>query len=698
MSKKKKDNLAGSTKVEVAEVTSASLGQSTPMPKAMQGESPMLKNLFFGSLILMLFIFLFSGFNVGFHKDEMDMNSYCKANVQYYLTGGKDTTYLGLNTKDEHYVDILLRYYGSAFEYIPVIFNKVTGIGKGPNEYNSRHIFIQLFAVLALLFAGLIARKAGGWRASLFTIWLLYLTPIFFGLSLFNSKDIPFCAGYLASLYFIIRFLEEMPSPTWRTTLTLMGAFAFTTGTRIGGVLLLFYLGLFLVVYTVMQTGMRQQVFANIKQIFIKLAVVAGGGITLVVITWPFVLSNPVENLGVVLTVVKKFPLRIPLNFEGYLTDSLSLPAHYLLKMMGITLPVFALLAVIVGVVCVFAMKLVDRKLGFLILFSSLFPLLYAIATQVAVYSSWRHFLFVYPGLCVFAGVTLDYLFVRLKNPAYQAALVAACLLAMAKPVSWVIKNHPYGYCYFNEFAGGYKGAFNGYETDYWKITMKDGLEWLMKHERIMDSKDTVTICSDMDIFIRYYVSRHYPGAKVKVEQNDLTTRNGNPWKYCVFSKQFLSPEYLEKYYPPKQTIYAQTIDGMPETVILKDTIRYDISAKNAYIAGNYRLADSFLTEHFKLSPDNIGMYGVYALIKAEQGKYEDAIKYAKIALEYNLSTFTNYNALCALGEAYATQGQIDFAIEKLNEAMALVGRGPANDILAKVMQIKNSQAQGGGK
>ncbi len=691
MSQKKKQVPGGMSQPQLEERKPDSI--TVPAANtALALESPLLKKFFFGSILLMLIIFVTSGYNVGFHTDESDMNNYGKANVAYYTSGGKDTSCLGLLTDDDTRIETIFRYYGSGFEYLPVIFNKLTGLDKGANEFNSRHIFINIFGVLALLFSGLIAKKLGGWRAALFTVWLIFLTPTIFGLTLFDSKDIPFCAGYTAMLYLIINLLEELPNPTWRTTLLLMLAFAYTMSTRVAGLLLILTLGMFIVIYGISKTGMFKLILGNIKQIILKLSIIFFGGLILVVITWPFLLMNPVHNFFEALSVVKKFPMMIPLNFEGIYMSSLTVPAYYLPKSMLITIPIFATLAILTGILIAFLKKKeYDWRITTLILFTSIFPIVYAIVSNVVIYTLWRHFLFIYPGLCIIAGIGLNHIFSNLKQQRYRIALIVVCALGMLRPVMWSVNNFPYNYCYFNEFVGGYKKAYYEYETDYWKITMKNCLEWMMKNEPIMQSKDSITVGTDMPMFVQYYLKHHYKGAKVKVVLNDVPTRYGVPWTYCIFSKQFINPEYFEKFYPPKGSIFAEKIDGLTECVVLKDTARLDLLARKAYESRNSVAADSLLSLYLtRDAPDNVGLFGVMAFIKAQVRKNDEAFKYASLGLQYNISPISNYFAVSGIGLAYANQGQYDKAIEKLKEAINILpDNGLANNVLNAVLKIK---------
>src|SRR6185437_10471086 len=387
------------------------------------GNDSISKKIFFFSLVAMLLVTWISGYNVGFHVDEMDMNTYCKANYAYYLSGGKDKSFLEPGGENEYVIDSNLRFYGSAFEYIPVGFNKITGLDKGTQEFNSRHIFIQLFGIIAILFAGLITARLSNWRAAIFTEWLLFLTPTFFGSILFNSKDIPFCTGYIASIYFIICFLQELPVPSWKMSLFLLFSFAFTTGTRIGGLLLIFYLLLFVALFFLIDKSLRSQLKQNVASLSVKLIVIILGCLCLVIVTWPFLIQNPVTNLSETLNVVKKYPVKIKLNFDGEVINSLKLPPYYLVKFMFITIPLFIQICIIVSIVLLFLKRnLSNRKYLFLILFTSIFPILYAILTKAALYSGWRHFLFIYPGFVIIAGIGLNNILDTVNKTIYRVA------------------------------------------------------------------------------------------------------------------------------------------------------------------------------------------------------------------------------------------------------------------------------------
>lgn len=632
---------------------------------------PIFKKAFLGSIIFMLLFFWISGYNVGYHQDEMDMNIYGKANIAYYASGGKDTTYLGSEDYLGYHVDKLLRYYGSAFEYIPVLINKVTGLDKTKEEFNVRHAVTQIFGVLCILFSGLVARRFGGWRAALITAWQLFLSPIIFGHTLFNTKDIPFCAGYIATLYFIIEFLEELPKPSWKTSIYLIIAIAFTLGIRIGGLLLFFYFALFALIYLFKKKEAMMPLAQTLPPIVIKGVTIFLASMVIVILSWPYVLQNPLHNLFETFNVVKKFPTVVKLAFEGVYMESTQIPAHYLPKFMFITIPVMILVLAAYGTfIGLFKHKKYNVVLISFIIFTSIFPIVYAVLTNVPLYSAWRHFLFTYPGIVIIATIGIHEMMDKVKKPTLQVAVIAICALGMARPTWWMIKNHPYEYTYFNELGGGFKKAFYEYETDYWEITAKNTVDYLMRTESRMQGKDSVFVVTNLENFVKLYIAKNYPGTKVRVTNVGVLSRYGQNWTYGIFNTIFLRPEFLEDNWPLCMTTHAEYIDDLPVTILVKDTVRVDWLAQVAFAEGDYVKADSMIKYYLaKICPENKGLLGLLSLANGNMNKCDESIKYANECLRLNISAYANYDAYCGLGVAYGNLKKFDSSIAYLQEA-----------------------------
>jgi hypothetical protein len=170
--------------------------------------------------------------------------------------------------------------------------------------------------------------------------------------------------------------------------------------------------------------------------------------------------------------------------FEGETVPSTQLPRHYLLKYLGISMPPFLLLGASVGV----AASLVEQRraprsrvaLSLLLLQSWLFlPILAFVVRPPNVYDGLRHFLFLLPALALFHAFGIAWLLVRLGRAGPRRLVGCLAVLLTVSPAISVVRLHPYQMTYFNPFVGGLAGAHGRYETDYWLLSFREGIEWL---------------------------------------------------------------------------------------------------------------------------------------------------------------------------------------------------------------------------
>jgi hypothetical protein len=115
------------------------------------------------------------------------------------------------------------------------------------------------------------------------------------------------------------------------------------------------------------------------------------------------------------------------------------------------------------------------------LLLGGLFPLVYLTVTAPALHNGIRHFLFLYPALCVCAawGYLRFNEWLIAERPVLVLPSRVAFALLLSLPAWHLYKLHPYQYIYFNTLVGGPSGAYGAYEGEYWFTSSKHAVEQL---------------------------------------------------------------------------------------------------------------------------------------------------------------------------------------------------------------------------
>jgi hypothetical protein len=537
-------------------------------------------------------------------------------------------------------------------------------------EFNTRHALNQVFAVLTVLFAALLVRLLGvGYFGAVITSLLLMCSPTFVGHGFMNTKDIPFAFGYTASLYFMVRLLKELPKVRWGSLVGFMVSLWILMSIRPAGLIVLAYCGFFGLSYIWLRPTSRTDSKVLLYSI-LKVAVAMIVAYALTVAIWPTLHKSPLTGYLELFNYVKKFPQRIPLLFNGQEIDSLTIPKNYLYRILGLTIPAALLFSFFAGLI-IMAIRIFQRKFysEIFLLFIGLFPVMYAVSSKVNLYSQWRHFLFLYPVLVGFVGFTIARL---LLNSPLQKQLIAigVLLLTMAHPIYSIAKDHKYAYFYYNEFSGGLKKTFADYESDYWQISLKPSVEWLMKNEpSIATSKDSVTVITNALSATRYLFKKRYPHAKVKVVYSGVKGYGSLKWDYAIFSSLFVPREVLLFGWPPYGTIYSEKLDGQSLMVVMKHTDHDDEDAMKAMQQLQWAKADSLFTAYLSKNPTNYGLYPPAVLAKYNLNKPNEGIllaQRASVAIASD-ALLRYYTGLC-----WWSKGNTKNAIQEMNASIQL--------------------------
>ncbi|MBN2635435.1 MAG: phospholipid carrier-dependent glycosyltransferase, partial [Prolixibacteraceae bacterium] len=227
------------------------------------------RNAFIATLLVAAIILALLAPKAAVNVDEQLHYPHAKKVVSWYFTKGQDAS--NLDTPKTN-----LKYYGQSVDNLSALVNRVFNV---QNEFLIRHYIGALFFFLLILFAGLLAFEVSeSFWVSALTVISVLLMPRLFGQAFGNLKDIPFATGYLAGIYFIIRYLKELPEPKWKTVVALGAAIAFTVSVRAGGFILFAYFGMALLFTLILKPFLLKHIVST------KLCLVKVSGQALVIL------------------------------------------------------------------------------------------------------------------------------------------------------------------------------------------------------------------------------------------------------------------------------------------------------------------------------------------------------------------------------------------------------------------------------
>lgn len=572
------------------------------------------RKAFYGLLGLAFVVMILLSLKSGMNGDDYFQDAYSEQLLKWYATMGKDTSCF-------YHPRGPIQYYGGMYEIIAGATNHAVGLTpEDPAYHDVRHIWNAIFGWLAILFAGFFVKEIGGWLAGLLAVGFLFLSPRFLGHSLMNPKDIPFAAGYIMSLFFILRVLKELPKPGWKTLAGLAIAIAIGFGIRAGGLLLVAYLGMFAALEFFGSYGFKAA-FSQLKLLVnYKLAVLipAVSGLIIGLLFWPYALVDPFSHVPEALAELEKYGINIRMLFNGEMIFSDKIPPYYTALWMLVSLPLFSLLGI--GLFLAFAKGIFKRYPTlsvFMAIFAFVFPILYVIVKQSPMYDGWRHMIFPYTSAIALIALGWDYVLHKFETKKTVTYVIAGVLALTALEPAWfIVRNSHLPYVYFNPLIGGNKGAFGKFEMDYWGVASQQGVEWLEKQGILKPGMtDTVTIASDFNYPIERYLKKKY-GDKVIIQYAKYRQRNDKSWDYALFGTRFIDGEHLlNGTWPTLRTVHSVKVGGVPVLAVMKDTDGFAYRGQQAFRSGSYDEAIKYFKD--ELMVDSLNELAVTSIANA---------------------------------------------------------------------------------
>ena len=634
------------------------------------------RNVFVASLVLAAMILVFLAPKAAVNVDEMLHYPHAKKVVNWYFTGGEDSSCLHSPVDN-------LQFYGQSVDNVTALINRVFVI---ENEFVTRHFTGAFFFFLLLAFSGLMGKEiTGSYWSSAFVVVSLLLTPRLFGQAFGNLKDIPFATGYVAGIYFIIRFLKEMPKPQWTTAIWMGLAIAFTNSVRIGGLILFAYLALGLVALIVLKPFLLKYIVST-KSCFVRILgqglLIASLGYFIGLLFWPYalqdVLRNPLESLS----VMEHYKVSIKQIFNGEVFWSTQLPRDYLIKWIAISTPEFILLGFIyfIAFLTYKFSKPMSEQLFFelFLIFTLLFPVVYVMAIGSNLYSGLRQMLFVIPILVVLASIGVFHVIqsrIKIKIPA-----MAVVLVLMILPLKHQAGTFPADYIYFNGVSGGNKSAWGNYEYDYYFHGMKEATDYLLTE--IGDERAVVAMNTQLHNYFEKVDN-------VDFKYTRYLERSTQDWDYALFGINYIHPHLLKNNtWQSSKTIQTFYHKGNPLVVMLKRDQKTDLKGIEAIRNRDWEKGEVLLNDELRKDPNNVWLYVTLANAKLAQSDFLafDAL------LDKGRTIHPEYEPFYLLeARKFYDQGNYTASMEVLNELIHVNPRyRNAGPLLKKVKEKLN--------
>ena len=377
------------------------------------------------------------------------------------------------------------RYYGVTFTLPMILIQRLLGLEDKRSVHFSKHMLTHAFFLVGGFFCSLLTYRMFNSRLlALLALLLFVLHPRLYGPSFYNSKDLPFLAMFMITLYLMHRAFRK---DTWGAFLFCGVGVGFLVNLRIMGILLF---GAVLALRTLdllCESAERRKHVLATAGVFVAVCLC-----TLYVVS-PYLWENPLELLTA-LRVLAHHPAWAEEIFQGSLVSSKQLPAHFIPTWMAISTPpvTLALGAIGAAVLCVrsavrprdaFGNTALRFEMLLIVLLTG--PVLAVAFLGSHVYDAWRHMFFLHAPLCLLGTIGLHWLgsSMRRRFGAWPAVSCTLAGVGLTVAAAEMVRIHPQQQAYFNFFVDRSTSEHlrAQYEMDPRMDACREGLVYLLE-------------------------------------------------------------------------------------------------------------------------------------------------------------------------------------------------------------------------
>ena len=275
-------------------------------------------------------------------------------------------------------------------------------------------------------------------------------------------------------------------------------------------------------------------------------------------LTWPALWSNPIYHFIKSLLMASHFPWEGKLLFMGQYWHADGLPWSYVPLLLAIQFTEPVVLLAVMGLIWL-AYKIYHQQnseLTFVILFCFVLPVLGIMIKKPPLYDNFRQILFLIPPLFLILGFPLQWLEKKILLMPYRYLV---SLVLIVPGILGYLHLHPYEYAYYNSFVGGTSGAAGNFETEYWKTSFRQAMEYL---------DQTAEPHSKVLIWGATFLVKEYarPDLILQSKKGNSYQKNSG-YDYVIVSYRNDKDEHI---FPDSPVIYAVQRQGVNFAVVKK--------------------------------------------------------------------------------------------------------------------------------
>jgi hypothetical protein len=220
----------------------------------------------------------------------------------------------------------------------------------------------------------------------------------------------------------------------------------------------------------------------------------------------------------------------------------------------------------------------------------------------------------------IVSAAGFSFIFEKIKNRLLQWVIFAFLFILSIDPMRYMAANRNFFYIYFNQLAGGLKGASGKYETDYYYTGQTEASKWLIDYLE----KNKIDSTEVMATFPVDWQFRKMPRVRTFYCRNE--ERSQADWDYAIVSSRYVEPSRLKDgSWPPSNAIHIVYADSIPVCAVLRRQTKDDYTGYIALEEGRSSVAVKSFTEALKINGSDEMIFYNFARSLRDAGDFHKA-------------------------------------------------------------------------